>query len=163
MQPTSVFAAASSRLHADLMVIRLKRAGIPRGQLSIVYPEDRKPNCVSCWIQAGTRSRLFGNETVTVAGPLHQHLDLSSEPALVRSLSGLGLSANDACTCADLLGRGRILVGVHAASEPEAAIAWHTYKQLEAEGIAVGLSDLGIVPLQQTNASPEEVPLDVAV
>ena len=163
MQPTSVFAAASSRLHTDLIVIRLKRAGIPRDRISVIYPERRRPNCALCWLNGEASPQLWGDELIAAGGPLSRIVDISSEPALVGSLRDFGLSHADACNCADLVSRGQTLVAVQAADEAEIAIAWPTFRQLEAERIASGLSSPhAVVAAIDQHSSAGEV-LGVAV
>lgn len=140
MQPTSVFAATLSRLHADLVVIRLRRAGIPRDKISAIFPERFKPNCALCWLDGQSKPTLYSGESVTIAGPMARQLSTQSEPAFIRSLQQVGLTINDACVYAERLSKGQIVVGVSTDDSSEVAIAWHTFRELETEGIALGLS-----------------------
>jgi len=172
MQPTSVFASAISRLHADLVVIRLRRAGIARDKISAVFPERLKPNCALCWLDQHSKPTLYNGETVTVAGPMATQLSPQSEPSFIRSLQQIGLSLNDACVYAERLGKGQILVSVSTDDTTEIAIAWHTFRELEADGIALGLStgpdgDSGWLDrssaVSTAPRSVPDVPLGVAV
>lgn len=140
MQPTSVFAAAASRLHADLIVIRLRRAGISREKISAIFPERLKPNCALCWLSGQSKPKLYNGETVTIAGPMRTSLSTASESSFVRSLQEIGLGPRDAGTAADRLSRGQILLSVQTDDQEEIAIAWHTFRELEAEGISLALS-----------------------
>lgn len=140
MHPNSVFAAATSRLHADLIVIRLRRAGISRERISAIFPVRLRPNSAECWLDGSTLPARFLGEEVVVAGPLHQCLELGSEAAFVAGLQHIGLGRHDAHACAERLGKGQILIAIQTADETEVAIAWHTLRELEAEGIALAIA-----------------------
>lgn len=140
MQPSSVFAAATSRLHADLMIIRLKRAGISSGKISAIFPERLSPNAASCWLEGHSQPTLYCEETVTIAGPMRKALSTESETAFIRSLQRAGVGLNDACSYAERLGKGQILLCVNTDDQTEIALAWHTLRELEAEAISLGIS-----------------------
>lgn len=140
MQPNFVLASASSRLHADLIVIRLRRAGISREKISAVFPERLKPNCALCWLDGASEPAKFGADSVVVAGPLRKRFNLESETSFARSLQQLGVGRQDAAASAEHLGRGEILVCIHTQDQEQIAIAWHLFREMEAEGIALGIS-----------------------
>jgi len=140
MHPSSVFASASSRLHADLIVIRLRRAGINPERISAVFPQHLRPNSAECWMAGATKPVEYRDEPMVVAGPLHKKLDLGSEQALIRSLQEVGLGIHDAAACADRIGKAQILIAIATEDETEVAIAWHTLRELEAEGIALAIT-----------------------
>ena len=140
MQPTAVFAATPSRLHADLVVIRLKRAGIPRSNISAVFPQHSKPNCALCWLDGHSTPTLYSGKTLTVAGPMTEQLSMHSEPTLIRSLEQMGLTVDDACFYAECIKTGQILISVSTDDASEAVVAWQTFSQLETEGTVLGLS-----------------------
>lgn len=140
MHPTSVFAAATARLHADLIVTRLKRAGISSGKISAAFPEESRPNSVECWLEGESPIASYEGENVLVAGPLRKKLSIDSEAHLIRSLQKLGLSLHDACAHAERLSKGQIVLSVQTDDQAEIALAWHIFRELEAEGISLGLS-----------------------
>ena len=137
MQPSSVFTTASSRLHADLIVIRLKRAGIDCSKISVIAPKRSAPYAMMCWLRGHLRALKFNGDQVTAAGSWKE-LDLSSESALVRSLHRAGLGMQDAHTFAERMARGEIIIRVRSENADEIAIAWHTCRELGAEEIAFG-------------------------
>lgn len=152
MHPNSVFAAAASRLHADLIVIRLRRAGIARDRISAVFPENLRPNSAECWLEGSTKPVVFRGEPVMVAGPLHKKLELASDSALHASLKTIGLGTADASALAERIGKGKILIAIDTQQETEVAIAWHTLRELEAEGIALAVTE-DVATRPQTNAN----------
>ncbi len=137
MKPTAIFANATSRLHADLIVIRLKHAGIPCEQLSAIYPEELTPNCALCWLQGKSAPTSYANETVVIAGPMRKVLSVKSEDAFKHSLEKLGTPADHVASYAEHLSQGEIVIGVNTANEDELAIVWHTLCELRAESISV--------------------------
>jgi hypothetical protein len=164
MQPSSVFAVAASRLHADLMIIRLNRAGISRDKISAVFPASRTPNAAVCWMDGQRVLTRLGEDRLIAAGPLRQRLDTSSEASLAQSLRGYGLGLSDAGLFAEKVFAGEIVICVHTDAEPDAAIAWHTLRELEAEGIALGVTGDGAAsaPLKKS-ATASQPSLAVAV
>ena len=141
MHPNAVFAAASTRLHADLVIVRLKRAGIAPEKITAIYPQAQKPNSAKCWLAGHAKASLPYGESVSVAGPLRRLLKGRAEGSLLAALKLAGLDAQDSRGFADRLGRGEIVVGVKVDSEEEVAIAWHTLREFEADAITIGLPE----------------------
>jgi hypothetical protein len=137
MQPSAVFASATSRLHADVIVIRLTRAGLPASRISAVFPERLKPNCADCWLEGRKKSPSFGVEPIVAVGPLSASLDLSSEASLVQSLRAAGLGLEEAKSSVERLGKGQVLICAAVRSEEELSIAWHMFCELQADDISI--------------------------
>jgi hypothetical protein len=137
MHPSAVFASAVSRLHADLIVIRLKRAGISPDRISAVFPENQQPNCALCWLDGHSTANREAGEAFTVAGPLHRLLSSHSASSLTKTFQSIGLSSDHAATCVESLAKGQILIAVQTEDEEQIAIGWHILRDLHAEGIFI--------------------------
>ena len=146
MHPTAVFAAASSRLHADILLIRLMRAGIARDKLSAIFPERLTPNCALCWLEGESVPTPYDGENVRMAGPAAKMLSTKNEAAFARSLEKIGLQENEASSYAERLGQGQIIVCVHPSNEDEVAIAWHICCELNAEGLTIAIGEKSSPP-----------------
>ena len=140
MKPTSVFAFATSRLHADLIVVRLKHAGISCEKVSAVFPGRLTPNSALCWLEGKTAPSAYEGEDLVAAGPLGKALSMENEVTLAQSLVRAGLQSEEAAEYAEGLTKDQILICVHTANEDEVAIAWHTLCESRAEEIARGVS-----------------------
>src|SRR4051812_5922344 len=82
MPTTLVFATATSAIHSDLIVVALKRVGLPMSGISLFYSNYSRPDSVLYWIDGARRLTLSQtNETVTVAGPLSFALEQYRECA----------------------------------------------------------------------------------
>lgn len=138
MQPTSVFAAALSRLHADLILVRLQHGGISSDKVSAIFPERLQPNSTLGWTDGHSTGIDAGGERITVAGPLHKPVRIETETLLIRSFQKLGVDLQHACVLAERLGRDEILICVQSSNDAEISIALHTFDELKAEAIAVG-------------------------
>jgi hypothetical protein len=156
MKSIPVIASARSRLHADVMLIRLRRASISIDQISACFPAGLFPNSVACWLDRGKLAPLhLASEPYLIAGPMRhwlRHRDAADfAPAAIFQRSKIEPAA--AARLEEELRQGHILVCVHASDEAEAAIAWHVFRHAEAEQIA-------LAPLPATVASmAEEAPL----
>lgn len=137
MQPSAVFASANSRLHADVIAIRLTKAGVATSKISAIYPERLKPNCADCWLKGRNASTAFGSETFVAAGPLASAVSLESEADLVRTLHATGLSLEDAHASVERLGKGQILICAQVTTEEELSVAWHMFCELQADDISI--------------------------
>jgi hypothetical protein len=140
MKPTTIFANASSRLHADLIVIRLKRSGIPCDQISVIYPTDLVPNSALCWLEGKSMPANYEGEMVAVAGPMRKVLSVKNEGSLIQSLSKMGLPGESAAACAEHLSQGEIVIGVNTTNEDEVATVWDTLCEARADSIAVAVA-----------------------
>lgn len=136
MSSLPVFADALSRLHADIAIVRLIRAGIRAERISAVFPQRRAPNSVCCWLKNFQRVNLRSALPIAVAGLLAPLLkrDVHSAKA-ERDLDSLGLSPEMADRILEKTAEGMIVLCVHARNESEAAIAWHIFHHVGAENI----------------------------
>jgi|GEM_PF-2877501 len=144
MKPTAIFANASSRLHADLIVIRLKRSGIACEQISLIYPTDLVPNSALCWIEGKSAPANYEGEMVAVAGPMRKLLSVKNEGSLIQSLSKIGLPGENAAAFAEHLNQGEIVIGVNTANKDEVAVVWDTLRDTRADSIAVAVATKAI-------------------
>ena len=147
MNSVPVIATARSRLHADVMLIRLRRASISIKNVSALFPLPSLPNSVACWLRRGLSVRL-GHDEFRAVGPMWKWLrklerDHLSAAAIFERAKFDHLSAQH---LEEDLMRGHTLLCVHARDEAEIAIAWHIFKHAEAEFIAL--------PTMQPNAAP---------
>jgi hypothetical protein len=133
-----VIATARSRLHADVMLIRLRRADIAIKNVSALFPLASLPNSVACWLRRGLNVRL-GREEFRAVGPIWKWLHKIGRHQF-SATSVFEKAKFDHASSQRLeeeLKRGHTLLCVHAADEAELAIAWHIFKHAEAEFIAL--------------------------
>lgn len=117
-----VYATADSRLHADLLIVRLKRAGIATSLVSLLYPAKLRPNSTRCWIRGNISYETECGE-VTVSGMLGLRLAAlkakwNSDP-LVHGLTEIGLSHEQSTSVAEKLNGNSIVVAVENADAAE--------------------------------------------
>lgn len=156
MKSIPVIASARSRLHADVMLIRLRRANIAVEQISACFPAARYPNSVACWLERGRLAPLYlESEPYLMAGPMRRWLrrrDAANfSPAAVFQRSHFEAAA--AMRLEEELRQGCTLICVHAADEAEVAVAWHVFRHAEAEQIALAPLPAAVTPIA------EEAPL----
>ena len=85
MASIPVFAETLSRLHADIAVVRLIRAGIAADKISAVFPQRRAPNSVCCWPGVISGSDLTKRKVVTEGGTyVGQVVSVELDPATYR-------------------------------------------------------------------------------
>lgn len=141
MKSTFVLAIAESRLHADIMMIRLRRAGINVDRISAMFSRRFAPISFFCWLRRPRtlRSSLKDERgMVFAAGPLQKRIAGHDEVAAVPDLlQQLGLDRREAAHFSQALWNGHALLCVSVKNEDEAAIAWHIFKHSRAEDIAV--------------------------
>jgi hypothetical protein len=131
-----VYATTDSRLHADLVIVRLKRAGIATGLISVLYPSKLRPNSTRCWIR-GNVSYDTGAGEVSVSGMLGLRLNAlkkrwSSNP-LVDGLGEIGLNHDQSMTVVESLMGNHIVVAVEIGDESDLPAIYHTLR-----GLAIG-------------------------
>lgn len=137
-----VVASANSRLHADVILVRLRRAQIDTRKISVFYHHHAMPNAVGCWLPVMPDSELrLDGEAIGRAG----HLVKAAMPAphedgreIVQLLTRSGVDLMGAHILSERLGQGHILICVQAADEDEAAIAWHVFRHSQADTIVTG-------------------------
>lgn len=142
MKKIPVVAVAHSRLHADVMLIRLRRAGVDCNAISAFFPQSSMPNSVACWLPVSKKEPLHvGNETVVPAGKARTRVPGNDARAMIAALEQSGIDHSSAQSLEEKLEQGHILISVSAANEAEASIAWHIFKHASAETIVVGGAD----------------------
>ena len=142
MSTISVFATATSTIHADLIVISLKRVGISTSGISVLYSSDSRPDSVLYWVNGTTRFDLSQpGKAVTVSGPLrlalerhHQRAEFAS---IVEGLRSLGLSEEQSMTFEETLLANRVVLCTEATDENELALIFHILHHIGAEKIVL--------------------------
>jgi hypothetical protein len=142
MSITSVFATATSTIHADLIIVALKRVGVSMGGISLLYPSYSQPDSVLYWVDGATQLALSPTgETVTVSGPLRFSLDQHQEqvefPSLVGGLRSLGLSEEQSLAFQASLLEDRVVLSIEAADESELGLIFHILHHIGAEKIVL--------------------------
>jgi hypothetical protein len=133
-----VYATADSRLHADLLIVRLKRAGIATSLVSVLYPSQLRPNSTRCWIR-GNMSYTTSCGEVTVSGMLGLRLAALktkwSRDPLVGGLTEIGLSHEQSLNVAEKLNGNSIVLAVENADAAELPAIFHTFRGLDIEQV----------------------------
>ena len=144
MNSITIVASASSRLLADIVLIRLRRAEIECRKISALFPIRSTPNAVGCWlpISSGPGIRL-GDDTIACAGllrqvPVRPADSIRGPVGLVELLTSTGVDTMGAHVLIEQLEQGHILICVHATNEAEASIVWHVFRHSGGEPIVVG-------------------------
>jgi hypothetical protein len=135
-----VFAVADSRLHADVMLIRLRRADIPCNDISAFFPRRSIPNAVACWLRLNQNLSLkIGHEVFATAGrpPSLTKSSAKKFTAIAEVFSAAGIDSMSAHRLEEKLDQGHTLLCVWARDEAEASIAWQVFKTAGAETIVV--------------------------
>lgn len=139
MKKIPVVACANSRLHADVMLIRLRRAGVECSSISAFFPHGSMPNSVACWLPVSKKEPMHvGSETIVPAGKSSDRHAGADAREMIASLIKSGIDRPSALSLEEKLEQGHILISVSAANEAEASIAWHIFKHASAEAIVVG-------------------------
>ena len=144
MKAFPIIASANSRLQADIILIRLRRANISCLKISVLYPTDSIPNGVGCWLPVADTAELRASgHKVTRAGQIRRQKLDSTEAhddgrEIIQILSQAGMDLHGAQILAERLSEGHILLGVHATSEEERSIVWHILHHSCSDTIVVG-------------------------
>lgn len=137
MSTLPVLAEVSSKLHADIAIIRLLRAGVRADQVSAIFPQGRAPNSVCCWLTNFHRIPIASGMPIAAAGLLgrlfRNGVDVSDRE---EQLDQLGLTAEMTRRLVEKMEDGRLIVCVHARNEADAAVAWHIFEHVGADHIA---------------------------
>jgi hypothetical protein len=146
MSSLPVFADTLSRLHADIALVRLVRAGLSPDRISAVFPSRSAPNGVCCWLKnfhRVPRAQL----PMAAAGLLGKLFRRGIQAAHIeQELDELGLSTDVTKRLVERTEDGRIVLCVHARTESEAAIAWHIFHHVGAENISLPAGDAFFTP-----------------
>lgn len=140
MKSTIVFASAHSRLNADIMLIRLRRAGINMNGVSAIFSRCFAPNTFFFWLRRprALRTTVHTDQPFFIAGPIQRLFGRNDDIGdLSRKLSELGVEHRAADHLSDSLATGHALLCVQAKNKDEAAIAWHIFQNSKAGNIAV--------------------------
>lgn len=117
MSRLSVFASAFSRLHADLIIVRLKRAGIAPSLISVLHPLGSRPNSAECWLGGSAKLHLSSGEEVAASGflrPLLDDEDHSPVNSLDEKLEHLGLNHEQRLNLEETLLENRVTIAVES-------------------------------------------------
>ena len=143
MRTTTVFATASSTMHADLIVVGLKRLGIPTSGVSVLYPTYSQPDTVVYWLDGSARLAMSpSGQTVAVSGPLRVALEQQYHgedgiPPLVQGLRSLGLTNEQSHNFESALLNDRIVIGINTSDDSELALVIHILHHIGAEKIVI--------------------------
>jgi hypothetical protein len=138
-----IVASVDSRLQADVIIVRLRRVGIPCDRIWAAFSRRRVPNAVACWLGVVKKPILYTEHgLVFTAGQLSAKFsDTSRGVSLVALLEKAGYEHSIACRMKERLEQGYILISVQGASEAETSLAWHVFDHSMAEILAVGEGD----------------------
>lgn len=142
MSTTSVFATATSSIHADLTIVALRRVGVSTNGISILYPSYSRPDSLLYWVDGATQLALSPTgETVTVSGPLRfaldRHREQSEFPSLIGGLRSIGLSEEQSLSFEASLLEDRVVLCIEADDESELALIFHILHHIGAEKIVL--------------------------
>ena len=144
MKNLPIIASFNSRLHADIALIRLRRANIKCSAISVLFPTHSMPNAVGCWLPVATKSSFrVGDEDISCAGHFRTQVGGFTEAhddgrEVADLLIHSGIDSMGAHILAERLGQGHILLCVHAGSEDETSAAWQVFRHCSADTIIVG-------------------------
>jgi hypothetical protein len=136
-----VFASAFSRLHADLVIVRLKRAGIAPSLISLIHPLASRPNSAQCWLGGSAKLRLKSGEKIAASGFLRPLLEGLGHAASANSfdeiLSNLGLAHEHRVSLEETLLENRVVIAIDAADKAELPTIFQTLQRAGAEKVFV--------------------------
>jgi hypothetical protein len=133
-----VYATAESRLHADLVVVRLKQAGIDTDLISVIHPAGGRPNSAFCWLDGTSPMPLSSGGTAFVSGLFRHSLEdagRTRSAGLADRLNRLGLTHDRGMNIEESLLENRIIVLVEVHDEFELPPIFHTFRGLAAEKV----------------------------
>lgn len=155
MPKLPVLADVSNRLHADIAIVRLIRAGIPQDRISALFPQRRAPNSVCCWLSNFSVIPVALGLPVAAAGLLGRLFrQRGGSIRWGQRLDKLGLRPDFAQRAFEKLENGQIILCVHARNDAEAAIAWHIFTHVGADDVTLAESALPISPVQASPLMP---------
>ena len=159
MKPTYILANADSRLHADIMMIRLRRSGVNIDRISAIFSRRFVPNSFFFWLRRPRKVRSTeSGESFFAAGPLRTVFGKDDTVDSLRDkLLDLGFDHHAADHFAQSLWLGHAVLCVKAKDSDEAAVAWHIFQHSRAETVAIS----GL-PSHRAIAVSHDVPLSHA-
>jgi hypothetical protein len=136
MKSTVVFATANSRLHADIMMIRLRRAGISIDRISAIFSRCFAPNTFFFWLRK-PRALVDRNEqSFFVAGPIQRLFGRRDDvDSLPHKLTEIGLERRAADHLGDSLHMGNAMLCVQVKNKDELEVAFDIFHHSKAENI----------------------------
>lgn len=153
MSTLPVLAEAHSKLHADIAIIRLLRAGIRAEKISAIFPRNRAPNSVCCWLTSFHRVPIAAKLPVAAAGLLGRLFRKGiSAHQFDEQLENLGLTNEMTTRLIEKMEDGRIVLCVHARNENEAAVAWHIFHHVAAENIVCPAGHFELEPRREASS-----------
>lgn len=159
-----VYATAESRLHADLVFVRLKTAGVSTEQLSFFYPPTLRPNSARFWVNGTAVLPLSPSQSISVSGSLSRAFDEVLRKNKLASLSdgmrALGLSDRERTSLEESLRENRIIVAIRVFDEYELPAVYHTLRGLAVEkACVVDVHEPGsAIPARSHRYHPEFAP-----
>ncbi len=136
MSHVFVFASAESRLHADLLVVRLKQAGIPLESLSLLYPSTLQPNTARCWLSGSGKFSLSAEDEIAGSGRFGSPEDFEGSgdsEKLEKKLTKLGLAPQQRASLKEILCEGRIVIAIEAGSKDDLEAIFDTLSYVGVE------------------------------
>lgn len=140
MSRLAVFASAFSRLHADLIIVRLKRAGIPTAHLSVIHPLHCCPNSTLCWLGGSTQLRVSSGVNIAasgfLSGPLQTPANVATSAAtFTGKLAQLGLTHEQSSILEETMLENRVAIAIEVEEKPELATILQVLQRADAEKI----------------------------
>ena len=138
MSHAFVFASAESRLHADILVVRLKQAGIATEAISLLYPGSAQPNSVLCWLNGVAKFSLPSGEEIASSGRFgwpDASEDLVDTESLAEKLAVHGLAPEQCSSVEEILSEGRIVIAVESQNKAEMRKIMETLRYVGVENV----------------------------
>jgi hypothetical protein len=130
MSHITVYATTDSRLHADLVIVRLKQAGISNSQISILHPRALRPNSAICWMRGTAPLAMSSGEIMSVSGSLSRRLGDDRSKAHAGPFCMLGLTHEQSASIEESLLEDCIVVAVEVPDELDLPAIYHTLRRL---------------------------------
>jgi hypothetical protein len=144
-----IYATAVSRLHADLAIVRLNKAGIAMSQISILHPPLSRPNS-ALWLDGSAEFSLSSGESVLVSGFLRSWLHGSAKSddaaSLADRLAGLGLVRGQSSQIEESLLERRVVVAIAEWDESKLPAIFDCLHGVGAEHIREATIDRPLAP-----------------
>lgn len=150
-----VYATTDSRLHADVLIVRLNLAGVPSPLISVIHPAALQPNSTVSWIKGSVSYPLSSGDQATVSGMLGLRLAAQERKwarnPLVDGLCNIGLTYEQSLNVEESLLGSHIVIAVEVENESELPAIYHTLRGLSIEKVATG--DTAVTPRELASPS----------
>jgi hypothetical protein len=134
-----VYATTDSQLDADVLIVRLKDAGIATALISVLHPNTLRPDSTVGWVTGAVSFPLASGELATVSGMLGLRMSAQerrrTRNPLVDGLRNIGLTLDQSLNVEESLLESRIVVAVEASDESELPAIFHTLRGLAVEKV----------------------------